>query len=260
MTRVIKECVKYVPYNVATHYLLQRIMDYPTVSKALRDMALRKSGKNVPLAEHRCSFAAMQQGTGHSDLDTILQDGSPVCFEFELLRVEQPGDYQQEHWAMTDAEKSAAIPILKEEGNALYKKGEYETASTKYFEALSYLEEQLIKEKPQSETWYGIAKQKVPFLLNYSQCKLLMQDYADAIRHSTSVLEIDPDNVKALYRRGRAHAASWDVEEAQGDLRRAAELDNSLSNAVDKELKALALSVKAKDEAERVRLKGKMFT
>lgn len=235
-------------------------MEYPRVSKALRDMALRKAGKDVPPTQHHCSFAAMQQGTGHPDLDKIMEDASPMCFEFELLRVEQPGDYQQDHWAMTDEEKAAAVSVLKAEGNELYKKGEYESASEKYFEALSYLEEQIIKEQPKSETWYGIAKQKVPFLLNYAQCKLLTHDYAEAVRHTTSALEIEPENVKALYRRGKAHSASWDVEEAKRDMRKAAELDTSLASTVEREMRSLAQRVKEKDALDRERLSGKLFS
>lgn len=235
-------------------------MEYPRVSKALREMAMRKAGKEVPQQEHHCSFAAMQQGTGYPELDQIFQDSAPLCFELELVEVEQSGDYKQDHWAMTESEKEAAVSVLRGEGNTLYKKGEYLQASQKYFDALSFLEEQLIKEKPQSDTWHGIANRKVPFLLNYAQCKLLLQEYVEVVRHTTSVLEIDSENVKALYRRGKAHSASWDVEEAKRDLLRAAELDVSLSATVDKELKGLAQRVREKEAAERERLRGKMFT
>lgn len=247
---------------IATHCSsLQRITDYPRVSKALREMALRKAGKEVPHHhQHQCSFAAMQQGTGYPDLDQLLQDTSPLCFELELLSVEQPGEYKQDHWAMTDQEKSSAVGVLREEGNALYRRGEHFAASQKYFEALSYLEEKLIKEKPKSESWYEIANQKVPLLLNYAQCKLLLKEYVEVVRHTTSVLEIEEDNVKALYRRGKAHSAGWDVEEARRDLGRVAELDPSLSTAVEKELRSLAQRVREKDQAEGERLKGKMFT
>lgn len=223
-------------------------------------MALRKAGKEVPVQSHQCSFSAMQTGTGHPDLDGILGDMCPLCFELELVGVEQPGDYKKDHWAMTDGEKTVATSALREEGNALYKRGDYEGASGKYFEALSYLEERIIKEKPQSEEWYAIANKKVPLLLNYAQCKLLGEDYAEVIRHTTSVLEIDPGNIKALYRRGRARSAGWDVQEATEDLRRAAELDPSLGGTVEKELRALTQRVKEKDAAERERLRGKLFT
>lgn len=239
--------------------LFQRILEYPRVSKALRDIALEKAGKNVPHRDHHCGFAAMQ-GTGHADLDRIMEERSPLCFEIELIKVEQPGQYKQEHWAMTDKEKETALPLLKEQGNTLYMERNFSQAAEKYFEALSYLEEQLIKEKPQSDSWYIIARQKIPFLLNYSQCKLVLEDYAEVIRHTTSVLEIDSDNIKALYRRGMAHSARWDVEEAQEDLRRVAQLDTSLVKTVNKELRSLAQRVKEKDAAEREKLKGKMFT
>ena len=136
-------------------------MDYPKVSKALREMALRRAGKEPPTHQHQCSFSAMQQGTGYPDLDKLLQDSSPLCFELELLRAEQPGEYKQDHWAMTNTEKSTAVPLLRQEGNGLYKEGNYLGASGKYFEALSYLEEMLVKEKPQSEPWLDIARQKV---------------------------------------------------------------------------------------------------
>ena len=202
----------------------------------------------------------MQTGTGYPELDQILTNMSPLCFEMELVAVEQPGNYKKDHWAMTDPEKTVAVSALREEGNALYKQGNYGGASGKYFEALSYLEEQIVKEKPQSEEWYAIANTKVPLLLNYAQCKLLEEEYAEVIRHTTSVLEIDPENIKALYRRGRAHSASWDVHEATRDLRMAVELDPSLGSAVEKELKALTQRVKEKDAAERERLRGKLFT
>ena len=233
-------------------------MDYPTVSKALREMALAKQGKPTPRQHHHCSMSALQ-GTGHSDLDKIIGNRTPLCFELELLEVEQPGQYKQEHWAMSDAEKAVAVPVLKEEGNTLYKEGNIEGACAKYYEALSYLEEQLVKEKPQCDAWRAIAVRKVPLLLNYAQCKLVQKEYADVIRHATMALEIDTDNVKALYKRGMAKSASWDVEGAQEDLKRAVQLQPSLKRAVDKELQDLARRIKENDATERKRLQGRLF-
>ena len=199
------------------------------------------------------------QGVGIRDLDKITEERSPLAFEFELLRVEQPGDYKKDSWAMTDKEKTAAIPVLKEEGNALYRAGEYHKAADKYFEALSYLEEMIVKEKPQSGEWNSIQEKKVPLLLNFAQCKLLMEDFVEAIRHTTSVLEFDGTNVKALYRRAKAHAACWDVEEAKTDFAEVVRLDPSLSKSVEKELKVLAERVREQDIADKEKLKGKLF-
>ena len=233
------------------------MFEYPQVSRSLRELAQQKAGKEVH-HHHQCSFAAMQ-GTGHKDLDKIIADKSPLIFEFELLSMEQPGQYKQDHWAMSEQEKIQAIPVLKEEGNALYRAGKHFKAAEKYFNALGYLEQLLIREKPESDAWNGIASQKIPLLLNYAQCQLLLEDYAEVIRHTTSVLELEKDNVKALYRRGRASAACWNVEEAKSDFARVVELDPSLCRAVDKELKTLTTRVREKDIAEKARLRGKLF-
>ena len=64
------------------------------------------------------------------------------------------------------------------------------------------------------------------------------------------------DQVKALYRRGKAHAAVWDVKEANEDLQKAAELDPALSKSVAKELKDLEERVKEKEKQEKASLRG----
>ena len=182
-----------------------------------------------------------------------------MTFEIELLKVEQPGLYKMDHWAMSDYEKKKAIPQLKEEGNKLYEAGEYKQASECYFEALCYVDEQQHRERRDSVEWKAIIEKKIPLLLNYAQCKLLLKEYVETIRQCCTVIEYRPDNVKAYFRRGKAHAAVWDVKEATADLKKAAELDPSLAKTVEKELKDLAERVKEKDKEERERLKGKLF-
>ena len=58
----------------------------------------------------------------------------------ELLKVEEPGEYKRETWTLDNEEKTAAVPVLREEGNALYKEKKYEAASEKYAEAIGILE------------------------------------------------------------------------------------------------------------------------
>ncbi len=228
------------------------------MSKALRDLAKEKAGQTVAPPMHTCGFGALK-GTGHKDLDSLCETNSSLIFELELLNVIQPGEYKKEHWAMTAAEKNAAIPDLREEGNKLYKEGKILEASEKYYEALSYLEEMCIQEKPESDTWNAITERKIPFLLNYAQCKLLLCEYADVIRHTTEVLKVDKVNVKALFRRGKAHSAFWNEKEAREDLTKVAQLDPSLSKAVDKELKSLSARLKGKELADRKQFSGKLF-
>lgn len=67
-----------------------------------------------------------------------------------------------------------------------------------------------------------------------------------------------PDNIKALYRRGKAYIGAWDETNAIRDLKRAAELDPSLCNTVERELQAFAATVKKKDSVQKEKL-SKMF-
>ena len=235
------------------------MIEYPKVSKALRELALKKAGKEVPHTHsHNCGFGTLQ-GTGYADLDNLYRDRSPLSFELELLKVVQPGEYEKESWAMSIAEKDEAISQLKEEGNTLYKAGSHKDASKKYFEALSYLEEFSLQQQPQSDDWLAIEHRKVPLLLNYAQCMLLKKDYAEVVRHTTTVLAVDPDNVKALYRRARAHAASWDKEAAEEDFRCVVKLDPSLARSAAKELTQLEEKLRREQEAEKDRWQGKLF-
>ena len=161
---------------------------------------------------------------------------------------------------MSEYEKSKAIPQLKEAGNKLYEEKEYAKAAELYFEALCYVEEQLMREKRDSPGWWSEVEKKVPLLLNYAQCKLLLKEYTEAIRQCSTVIDYKPNNVKAYFRRGKAYAAVWDEKEAKADFSKAVELDPSLEKTVDKELKSLSERLKQMDEKDKQRLKGKLFS
>ena len=64
--------------------------------------------------------------------------------------------------------------------------------------------------------------------------------------------------MKALYRRGKAYIGTWNEKSAIRDLRKAAEIDPSLHNTVEKELQAFAAAIKEKDSTQKGKL-SKMF-
>ena len=51
------------------------------------------------------------------------------------------------------------------------------------------------REKPGDEDWTSLDKEKIPFLLNYSQCHLLLGNYYAVIEHTTEVITKDPGAV-----------------------------------------------------------------
>lgn len=89
---------------------------------------------------------------------------------------------------------------LKEEGNALVKKGEHKKAIEKYSQSLQH--------NPTEVTTYT----------NRALCYLSLKQYRDAVRDCDEALMIDSSNVKALYRRGQAHSQLQDVKACVDDL------------------------------------------
>eukprot|EP00795_Rhopilema_esculentum_P015785 gene15785-7084_t len=238
-------------------FKLEHVKSYPVVAQNLRDTKKKREGK-IKENEHRhhsCAFDAIHRGVGYKDLDDILHTDVDLVFEISLISVEQPGAYEEEVWALKPEEKLQRIPEWREKGNRLFKQGEHSKAAEIYAQALGCLEQLCLREKPGDPEWVELDKLKIPFLLNYSQCKLLDEDYYQVIKHTTTALEKDPDNVKALFRRGKAHAAVWNPDEAVIDFKRALELDPSLKSCVNKELKKLEEETHRKLEMDKAKYK-----
>lgn len=64
------------------------------------------------------------------------------------------------------------------------------------------------------------------------------------------------DNVKALYKRAKAHAAVWNEREARADFAKVLELEPSLEQSVAKELRIMEEKIRIKDKEEKDRYKG----
>lgn len=64
------------------------------------------------------------------------------------------------------------------------------------------------------------------------------------------------DNVKAYFKRGKAHAAVWNAQEAQADFAKVLELDPALAPTVSRELRALESRIQQKDKEDKARFRG----
>ncbi|XP_010222591.1 PREDICTED: AH receptor-interacting protein [Tinamus guttatus] len=234
----------------------QHVVLYPMVSKSLRNIA---AGKD-PLEgqRHCCGIAQLHEhhSLGYADLDELQKNPQPLIFDIEVLKVEEPGSYQQDPWAMTDEEKLQAVPLIHKEGNELYRQGKVPEAASKYYDAIACLKNLQMKEQPGSPDWIELDQKITPLLLNYCQCKLQCQEYYEVLDHCSSILNKYEDNVKAYFKRGKAHAAVWNVAEAQADFAKVLALDPSLRPIVAKELRSLEARLREKDKEDKVRFKG----
>jgi len=84
-------------------------------------------------------------------------------------------------------------------------------------------------------------------------------EYYAVIEHCTEVLQHQPDNVKALFRRGKAHVGAWNPKEAKADFEAVIKLDNSLTKACKKEISDIELLEKIKDQEDKAKM-SKLFS
>ncbi|XP_060535551.1 AH receptor-interacting protein [Cylas formicarius] len=230
------------------------VAQYPFVSKTLRDMH-RQDKKQT----HCCAMSLQGEGVGYDDLNSLLKRPSDLEFTMEIVEVQQPEQYEKETWQMDEREKIDLVPKLKQQGNEEYGRKEYHNAADLYAKAIGILEQLMLKHKPHDVDWDKLNRQKLPLLLNYAQCKLHEGDYYAAIEHCSEVLKHDDGNVKAYFRRAKAHVSAWNPLEARRDLEKVMELDPALVPLARRELAALDELRRAKDLQDKEKLK-KMFT
>lgn len=123
---------------------------------------------------------------------------------------------------MESPEKIETAIKKKEEGNELFKAGKHSRASKKYEKAAKLIEYDSGFDDEQKKRAKVL---KVTCNLNNAACKLKLKDYKEAVKLTTKVLEVEPQNVKALYRRGQAYVETLDLDLAEWDYKKALELD-----------------------------------
>ncbi|CAH8451051.1 unnamed protein product [Schistosoma turkestanicum] len=237
----------------------ERLASFPVVNKKLRDYMLDKKDHSI---KHCCGLMSLQEqgGLGYPDLDELMIKPEPLEFIFDLVKVEIPGSgSRKETWIMTPEEKLATVPVLREEGNQLYSRGEYNKAAACYSEALGILEQLILREKPGEPEWIELDKTRIPLFINLAQCQFKEQDYYAAIKSTTEALSRDPKNAKALYRRSKAYAETWDFDLAVEDLRNLAICRPDMKKTVENELNMIEAKRINEEVKGRRKLAGKLF-
>lgn len=229
---------------------------YPIVAKSLRRIAVGKDPVDWHI--HTCGMANMfaYHSLGYDDLDELQKEPQPLYFVMELLKVQQPSEYDRESWALNDEERLKAVPVLHGQGNKLFKQGRYEDATLKYKEAIMCIKNVQTKEKAWEAPWLRLEKMANTLTLNYCQCLLRMEEYYEVIEHTTDIISQHPGAMKAFYLRGKAHMEVWNEAEARDDFMRVLDLDPGMKKTIKKELAVLKMRMELKNEEDRLKYKG----
>ncbi|XP_071061388.1 aryl-hydrocarbon-interacting protein-like 1 [Pseudochaenichthys georgianus] len=229
---------------------------YPLVSKSMRRIA---EGKDpVDWQIHTCGMANMfaYHSLGYDDLDELMKEPKPLYFVLELLRVQQPSEYNRETWAMNDEERLKVVPVLHGQGNKLYKQGNYDEATQKYKEAIICIKNVQTKEKAWEVSWLKLEKMANTITLNYCQCLMRTEEYYEAIEHTTDIINQHPGDMKAFFLRGKAHAEVWNEAEARQDFSRVLDLDPGMKKVVKRELAVLNMRMEEKNQEDKNKYRG----
>jgi len=147
------------------------------------------------------------------------------------------------------------------EGNALLAKADYAGACRSYDEGLA-----AAGAGKGDRTNKPLDAERLALHLNASLAHLKRGNLATAVDHGTEALELDPQSVKALYRRGRARMQLSDQAEhhaekelARKDLERVLELEPSNAEVrthVQQLRKMARVEQRAQDKSQRETFKG----
>ncbi|CEM16918.1 unnamed protein product [Vitrella brassicaformis CCMP3155] len=119
-------------------------------------------------------------------------------------------------------EKIKAAERFREEGNIAFRNRNYGLAATHYRRALVQFD-YTFPETEEDKKW--MESVQLACHLNFAATKLHMREFDDVRTHTRLALDIDPNNVKAFFRRGTASMKEDKYEEAASDFSQALKLE-----------------------------------
>ena len=168
-----------------------------------------------------------------------------LIYKVKLLEFEQE---DKEYKKLTSHEKLVLAIAKKDYGNNLYNNYLMERAIRKYSLSLKILNSIYITDNEEDKQ--EVKKLKINCHLNIAACYLKIDKENEAVQECSAALKIEPNNIKALFRRGRARMEMRDWDNAEIDFNKALELDNE-NQEIKNELIRLDVKRKEQDKKDR---------
>ena len=148
---------------------------------------------------------------------SAIPAGSSIVYSIELISF----DCGKEPWEMCNEERVETASRMKASGSERFRLGDVRAAAVLYSKALKLI----IPISSLPDALETVKTLRIVLLLNLAACQLKLEQYGNARENCTKVLELEPDNVKALYRRAQALSSSKDFDRARTDFLRAKQLE-----------------------------------
>ncbi|OMO69755.1 hypothetical protein CCACVL1_19294 [Corchorus capsularis] len=176
-----------------------------------------------------------------------------LIYEVELIGFDETKEGKA-RGDMTVEERIGAADRRKMDGNALFKEDKLEEAMQQYEMAIAYMGDDFMFQLFGKYRDMALAV-KNPCHLNMSACLIKLKRYEEAIGHCSIVLAEDENNVKAMFRRGKARAELGQTDAAREDFLKARKYAPE-DKAIARELRLLAEQDKAVYEKQKEIYKG----
>ncbi|XP_051765619.1 peptidyl-prolyl cis-trans isomerase FKBP8 [Ctenopharyngodon idella] len=172
-----------------------------------------------------------------------------LILEVQLLSAVDAPDLE----LMPPLERISLANRKRERGNVHYQRGDYAFAVNSYGIALQITEASSRVDISQQEE-EELLDMKVKCLNNMAAAQLKLDHYEAALRSCVSVLAHQPDNVKALFRKGKVLALQGEYAEAIKTLKRALKLE-PINKTIHAELSKLVKKHSEQKGAEQAMYK-----
>jgi FK506-binding protein 8 len=178
-----------------------------------------------------------------------------MIYTAELLDVHEETDLEKKSY---DSRKEIGNK-KRERGNFFFERQEFNSAIQLYRRALEYLDESeggITNPTPDGQLeatnaqLQELLEDRIKVYNNMAQAQLKIQAFEAALKSVDTVLQCQPNNVKALFRKGKILEGRADVEGAIPLLRKAATLDPE-NKSIQNELSRLILKSKREARNEK---------
>ncbi|XP_043690457.1 peptidyl-prolyl cis-trans isomerase FKBP42-like [Telopea speciosissima] len=176
-----------------------------------------------------------------------------LLYEVELIGFDETKEGKARS-DMTVEERIGTADRRKMEGNALFNDEKLEEAMQQYEMAIAYMGDDFMFQLFGKYRDMALSV-KNPCHLNMAACLIKLKRYEEAIGQCSIVLAEDENNVKALFRRGKARAELGQTDAAREDFLKACKFTPQ-DKAIAKELRLLAEHDKAIYQKQKELYKG----
>ncbi|CAA3033667.1 peptidyl-prolyl cis-trans isomerase FKBP42 [Olea europaea subsp. europaea] len=176
-----------------------------------------------------------------------------IIYEVELIGFDETKEGKA-RGDMTVEERIGVADRRKMDGNSLFKEEKLEEAMQQYEMAIAYLGDDFMFQLFGKYRDMALAV-KNPCHLNMAACLIKLERYDDAIAQCGIVLVEEENNVKALFRRGKARAELGQTDAARDDFLKARKYAPG-DKAISRELNLLAEHDKAVYQKQKELYKG----